>query len=249
MRIELVNNYDELSKSSGNYIFQKMKENKKINMGLATGSTPLGLYQELIRLKDKNGINLNNITTFNLDEYIGVPPESAASYRYYMNNNLFRPLRLPIEQTHIPLGMAEDIEMECKRYEKLIEESGGIDIQILGVGDNGHIGFNEPGTSFLQPTHIVQLTHSTRKANARFFKSIDDVPTKAITMGIQTIMKAKEIVLLASGKAKAEAIFQLIESNQMTTSWPVTILKSHPNVTVFIDEPATLLLSEKMKAV
>jgi glucosamine-6-phosphate deaminase len=177
------------------------------------------------------------VTTFNLDEYIGLSGENPQSYRYFMDSQLFNHLDILKKNTFVPSGTAEDMEAECRNYESKLKNHGGIDLQILGIGNNGHIGFNEPGTPFSSKTHIVDLADSTIKANARFFNTIEEVPTQAITMGIATIMQSREILLLASGEAKADAIGQLL-GNGLNEQFPASVLRNHPNVKVIADEAA-----------
>ncbi len=237
MKIIVVENYDEMSKKAAEILIKKVQEKPNAVLGLATGSTPVGLYKELIEDHQQNGTSYKDIHTVNLDEYIGLPQEDKNSYFTFMYEHLFKYLEIPKEHTHIPSGDTEDYAKECKRYEEIIESLGQVDLQILGIGSNGHIGFNEPGTPFTGDTHIIDLKESTRQANARFFESIDEVPTQAITMGIGTIMKSKEILLLASGKAKAEAIHGMIHG-EMTEELPASILQSHPHVTLIVDKDA-----------
>ncbi|KMY46282.1 glucosamine-6-phosphate deaminase [Bacillus sp. FJAT-27916] len=237
MKIIVVENYDEMSKKAAEILIKKVQEKPNAVLGLATGSTPVGLYKELIEDHQQNGTSYKDIHTVNLDEYIGLPQEDKNSYFTFMYEHLFKYLEIPKEHTHIPSGDTEDHAKECKRYEEIIESLGQVDLQILGIGSNGHIGFNEPGTPFTGDTHIIDLKESTRQANARFFESIDEVPTQAITMGIGTIMKSKEILLLASGKAKAEAIHGMIHG-EMTEELPASILQSHPHVTLIVDKDA-----------
>lgn len=237
MKIIVVENYDEMSKKAAEILIKKVQEKPNAVLGLATGSTPVGLYKELIEDHQQNGTSYKDIHTVNLDEYIGLQQEDKNSYFTFMYEHLFKYLEIPKEHTHIPSGDTEDHAKECKRYEEIIESLGQVDLQILGIGSNGHIGFNEPGTPFTGDTHIIDLKESTRQANARFFESIDEVPTQAITMGIGTIMKSKEILLLASGKAKAEAIHGMIHG-EMTEELPASILQSHPHVTLIVDKDA-----------
>ncbi|MBT2708540.1 glucosamine-6-phosphate deaminase [Pseudomonas sp. ISL-84] len=224
-------------------MIEKIRSNPDMTLGLATGSTPKGVYAELIKDHLENGTSYENITTINLDEYIGLPSSDPNSYRYFMNSELFKHLNLPLENTHLPNGTAEDINQECQRYEQLIKDLADIDLQLLGIGRNGHIGFNEPGTSFKSRTHVVKLAESTRKANARFFESIDEVPAHAITMGIASILDSREIVLLASGSAKAEAIRRLV-NGEPDEQFPASALKLHPNVTIIADEEALRLVQD-----
>lgn len=222
-------------------IIAKIQANPKLNLGLATGSTPTGVYKKLIQDHEENNTSYKQINTFNLDEYIGISKKDHNSYHYFMCENLFDHIDVSLEQTHIPDGTATNLDEECRRYEQFIEEHGGIDLQILGIGQNGHIGFNEPGTSFSSRTHIINLAESTRKANSRFFESLDDVPTQAITMGIASIMESKEIFLLVSCASKAEALARLM-NGEVSEQFPASILKNHPNVTIFADKEALALL-------
>lgn len=237
MNIIKAKNYEDMSKKAADYIIAKVRTTPRINLGLATGGTPLNTYKYLMNDYQKKRTSYRQVTTFNLDEYIGLSPENPNSYHYYMKQNLFDHLNIPSIETHLPNGLAENIEEECNLYEELIDKSGGIDLQILGIGSNGHIGFNEPGTSFQSTTHIITLTPSTRKANARFFRKLEEVPSKAITMGISTIMKSKEILLLASGKSKSSALKTLL-TEEISEAFPASVLKHHPHVTIIADEEA-----------
>jgi glucosamine-6-phosphate deaminase len=242
LKLIQTSSYDELSKHAAAKIISKLNADPRLNLGLATGSTPTGLYKNLIDDHKKNKTSYKQVNTFNLDEYIGISKKDPHSYHYFMCENLFNHIDIPLEQTHIPDGTASDLEEECRRYEQFIKEHGGIDLQILGIGQNGHIGFNEPGTSFDSRTHIIQLADSTRKANSRFFDSLEDVPTQAITMGIASIMESKEIYLLVSGAGKAEALARLM-NGEISEDFPASVLKKHPNVTIFADQEACALLS------
>ncbi|WP_043930258.1 glucosamine-6-phosphate deaminase [Bacillus sp. EB01] len=237
MRIIQANNYEDMSQLAANYIIDKVIAQPKFKLGLATGGTPLGVYQKITADHKKNGTSYQQVTTFNLDEYVGLSGQNPNSYRYYMNDNLFNHIDIQEINTFIPRGDAGDAQKECEAYEKLLAEHQGIDLQLLGIGANGHIGFNEPGTSFNSKTHVVQLAPSTRKANARFFNSSEEVPTKAITMGIATIMKSKEILLLVSGEQKSEALKRLLTGN-VDESFPASVLKHHPHVTIIADKAA-----------
>ncbi|WHY78809.1 glucosamine-6-phosphate deaminase [Neobacillus sp. WH10] len=237
MKIIEVKDYTEMSQKAAEYIIEKVCQNPKINLGLATGGTPVGTYKNLIEDHEKNGTSYQNVTTFNLDEYIGLSGENKNSYRYFMDEKLFNHIDINKNNTNIPRGDCKDIEEECLRYESLLANYGGIDLQILGIGSNGHIGFNEPGTTFTSQTHVIKLAPSTINANARFFKSIEEVPTKAITMGISTIMKSKEILLLVSGENKKEAIGKLL-TGKVSESFPASVLKNHPCVTIIADKAA-----------
>ncbi|UGB31652.1 glucosamine-6-phosphate deaminase [Metabacillus sp. B2-18] len=243
MNIIEVKNYDEMSLKAAEYIINRVKNNLNLNLGLATGGTPKGVYNKLIEDHQQNHTSYKQVKTFNLDEYIGLSKEDSNSYHHYMNENLFQHLNILNENTHIPSGLNDDNEAECRKYESLIIEAGGIDLQILGIGANGHIGFNEPGTSFHSKTHVVDLAQSTRKANARFFHSLDEVPTQAITMGIQTIYQSKEILLLASGKSKQDAMVKLL-SGEITEEFPASILNNHPKALIIADEEALFRVKE-----
>ncbi|HEX8372069.1 MAG TPA: glucosamine-6-phosphate deaminase [Chthoniobacterales bacterium] len=208
-------------------------------LGLATGSTPLALYQELIRLHREQGLDFSAARFFNLDEYLGLGPDHPASYASFMRMHLFDPLGIDPACTHIPSGLVggPDVEEHCAIYEKQIRNAGGIDLQVLGIGSDGHIGFNEPGSSLSSRTRIKTLTRSTREDNARFFSSRDEVPLHVITMGIGTIMEARNISLLAFGNAKADAVAGAVEG-PITASQPASILQMHPSVKMYLDEPA-----------
>lgn len=249
MRVIITVNYDEMSKKAAEIVKKQIKEKPNTVLGLATGSTPLGMYKHLIEMYKRGEIDFSNVITFNLDEYIGLSPDHPQSYHYFMFHNFFNHINIKKENVHIPNGIAEDLEEECRKYEEEIEKAGGIDLQILGIGINGHIGFNEPDESIETKTHVVTLTEKTINANKRFFKSAEEVPRKAITMGLGSIMKAKKIVLLASGKNKAEAIKETIKG-QLTTKVPATVLALHPDVTIIIDkEAASLIPDEDLKEI
>ncbi|WP_026583521.1 glucosamine-6-phosphate deaminase [Bacillus sp. J33] len=241
MNIIRAADYNDMSHKAAQLIIEKIRSKPDMTLGLATGSTPKGVYDELIKDHRENGTSYEKITTINLDEYIGLPTSNPNSYRYFMNSELFNHLDIPLENTHLPNGTADDISRECQRYEQLIKDLVDIDLQLLGIGRNGHIGFNEPGTAFNSRTHVVKLAESTRKANARFFKSINEVPTHAITMGIASILGSQEIILLASGSAKAEAIQQLV-NGEPNEQFPASALKLHSNVTIIADEDALSLV-------
>lgn len=209
-------------------------------LGLATGSTPLGLYARLAALYRAGELSFRRATSFNLDEYVGLPATHSQSYRYFMEHNLFSHVDLPAERTHVPSGL-DVSDAALAGYDAAIEAAGGIDLQLLGLGGNGHIGFNEPGTPFGLGTHVVELTARTRQDNARFFASLDEVPTHAATMGVKTVMHARAILLLAFGSAKAEAVRAAL-TGPVTEDVPASVLQLHPDVTVFCDEEAAKLL-------
>jgi glucosamine-6-phosphate deaminase len=239
VKIIEVKNYQEMSQSAAQYIINKVKNSPKLTLGLATGGTPKGVYEHLIEDHKQNATSYEHVTSYNLDEYIGLSKDDQNSYYRYMFENLFKHINIAPHHTHIPSGMNQDLQAECDVYENKIQQLGGIDLQLLGIGSNGHIGFNEPGTSFQSKTHVVDLAPSTREANARYFNNMDEVPTQAITMGIHTIFKSKEILLLVSGVAKQDAMVKLLNGD-VTESFPASILKQHPNATVIADEEALL---------
>jgi glucosamine-6-phosphate deaminase len=243
MNIIKVDNYEAMSEKAGMLMAEKIKNNPGLTLGLATGSTPLGVYQYLIQDHQNNGTTYQHVKTINLDEYIGLPPEDANSYHVFMKKNLFNHLDINPNNTHIPNGAAVDLKEECNRYEQLVKEVGGIDLQILGIGENGHIGFNEPGTPFNSRTHVVTLAQNTRQANSRFFTSIDEVPTHALTMGIASILDSKEIFLLASGAKKAAAINRLL-TGEISEDFPASALKLHDHVTIIADTEALQFFEE-----
>lgn len=209
-------------------------------LGYATGSTPLDLYAELIRLNRAGKISFKHAETFNLDEYVGLDGTHDQSYRYFMDKNLFESIDIDPAKTHVPSGM-DTSEAAASAYDEAIAAAGGIDIQLLGIGNNGHIGFNEPGTPLGSITHMVELTDSTRQANKRFFSSIDEVPTHAVTMGIKTVMNARSIILMALGKGKAEIIKKTLQG-PVTPEVPASVLQLHPFVEVYLDYDAASLL-------
>lgn len=238
-KIIKVKDYEEMSDKAFDVVKEVVDANPKCVLGLATGSSPVGLYQRMIKDHQENGTSYADVTTFNLDEYCGLPKSHPESYYSFMHRNLFSGLNIPEENVHIPED-GEDKEAKCKEYDASME-SYTVDLQVLGIGSNGHIGFNEPGTAFDTKTHIVTLKESTRQDNARFFDSIDEVPTHAITMGIDTIMHAKKIIIVASGANKADAIYAMIHGPK-TTDVPASVLQDHPDVVVVVDAEAGKLL-------
>lgn len=237
MNVIKVKDYDEMSEKATEFMVDRINSLKNPVLGLATGSTPEGLYQRIIEKHQQDEVSFKNVTTFNLDEYVGLEQNDSNSYYNFMNEKLFSQVDIAADRVHIPNGVAADLEKECMEHERAIEQAGGIDVQVLGIGGNGHIGFNEPGTSFDSKTHIVDLDESTIQANARFFHSIEEVPTQAISMGIETIMNSKEILLLVSGEAKADATAKLLHGD-ISEDFPASILKKHENVTVIVDQAA-----------
>lgn len=237
MRIIAVKDYDEMSAKAAAIIASQIILKPNSILGLATGDTPVGTYKELIRMYNDGQIDFSKVKTFNLDEYYGITDENKQSYYYYMMENLFKHINIDKKHINIPNGMAKNIEEECAGYERKIGEAGGIDLQILGIGVNGHIGFNEPNANFEAQTHLVNLNEKTIKSNSRFFNSIDQVPTKAISMGIRTIMNSQKIVLLANGASKAEAIAKTI-NGKISPEVPASILQLHKDVTIIVDKEA-----------
>lgn len=240
MKVIKVKDYNELSKVACEIFVEEIKKNPSLTLGLATGSTPIGLYQNLIKEYEKGNISFKDVKTFNLDEYCELERSHPQSYYTFMHENLFSKIDINLDNVHLPRTDGTDLEKLAKEYNELLLQNQ-IDLQVLGIGSNGHIGFNEPGTSFDQETFVVELTQKTREDNKRFFNSIDEVPTHAITMGIKNILAAKKIVLLASGKAKAEAIYKTVKE-QPTPDVPASALQLHPDVTIIVDEEAGALL-------
>lgn len=244
MRVKIFKNYQELSISAANIIKGQIEEKRDSVIGFATGSTPLGTYENLIKMH-KDGLDFSDITTFNLDEYYGIWKSNRNSYHYFMYNNLFNYINVKEENINIPDGRAKDPDLFCKYYEKKINEIGGIDLQILGIGKNGHIGFNEPDITIDVPTHLTDLTEDTIEDNSRFFNSGEEVPKKAITMGLGTIMKSKRILLIASGEDKKYILEKMFKEHIVTTNVPATFLFLHPNVDILIDEAAASLINKE----
>lgn len=237
MRIIVCNDYQQMSLKAAEMITSQVTLKPNSNLGLATGATPIGMYENLKKAFQEDRINFEQVTTFNLDEYYPIDPENNQSYHYFMNEKLFSEINIKKERIHILNGQASDPEKECDQYEQLIEDAGGIDLQVLGIGENGHIGFNEPDSNLCSTTHLTELTDSTIKANSRFFDSMEQVPKQALTMGISTIMSAKKIILLASGANKSSVVSCLL-NDDINTSVPATLLKVHPDVTLICDRAA-----------
>lgn len=237
MRIIICDNYDEMSKKAAILVASQVNMNPCSVLGLATGSTPEGMYSILINMYNNKEVDFSEVTTFNLDEYFPISKSNSQSYDFFMKKHLFSHINVPETNINIPNGEACDAEKECEEYEKKIDAFGGIDLQILGIGQNGHIGFNEPDEFLFSNTHKTDLTESTISANSRFFASADEVPKNALTMGMATILKAKKIVLLASGKSKHDAISKLV-SGKITTSCPATMLNMHRDLVVICDKEA-----------
>lgn len=237
MKVIVCNTYDELSLEAAKIMAATIKEKPDGVLGLATGSTPIGMYDNLIEMYKKGELDFKDIKTFNLDEYYPLSADNDQSYHYFMNKQLFSQINVKEENIHILDGLAENPEKECEDFEKLIEENGGIDIQVLGIGQNGHIGFNEPDEKLYANTHLTDLTENTIKANSRFFEKESDVPTKALTMGMGTILKSKKIIILANGKAKHKVVSELVQP-MITTNNPATFLNAHADVTLICDKEA-----------
>lgn len=237
MKLIEAKDYHEMSMLAAEVILDQIKEKNDSVLGLATGGTVLGTYQQLILDHQQNKTAYQHIKTFNLDEYAGLSRQDENSYHAYMKKHFFDEVNIPFSQTFLPNGEALDMKAECENYDQKMEELGGIDLQLLGIGQNGHIGFNEPGSSFESKTHLVALEQSTREANARYFDTIEDVPTHAVTMGIATIMKSKKVLLLASGLQKSSILYDLFHSD-VTSSIPATILRDHPNTIIIADQEA-----------
>lgn len=244
MKVLVFDNYDAASEQAAQLVEAQVLGNDQSVLGLATGSTPVGLYKNLIEGVKARGVSYKNVSTINLDEYIGLPTDHSESYQTFMAENLFNHIDIAVDNTYVPNGMAASPEDECVRYEEIIDRVGPIDLQILGIGTNGHIGFNEPGTDPESLTHVVELVASTRKSNARFFPSIDDVPTHAVTTGIKSILKSKKIVLIASGTSKAEAVKQLL-SKEISQDFPASYLWNHKDVTLIVDKDAYALVQKE----
>ncbi len=240
MEIIRCKDYDECSKVAGDIFINAIKNNPNITLGLATGSTPIGTYKNMINAYNNKEISFKNVKTYNLDEYVGLPSTHPETYYNFMHTNLFNHVDINEENVHIPSASQENMHEDCKNYSNMLN-STTVDIQLLGIGANGHIGFCEPGTSFNQETFIVELTQKTREDNARFFNSIDEVPTHAMTMGIKNILNAKKIVIVATGENKAEAVKKLL-SKEITTDFPASALHLHKDVVVIFDEAAAKLL-------
>ena len=242
MKTIITKDYEELSRIAAEIMISVVRENPNAVLGLATGSTPIGLYEKMAEDHRVKGTSYKNVRAANLDEYAGLAPTNDQSYRYFMRTNLFDHIDIDLANTYIENGLAADEQAECARYNALLA-SMPRDIQLLGIGANGHIAFNEPGTPFEMETHVVDLTENTIQMNARFFKSIDEVPRRAFTMGPKNIMDAKKILILAVGANKADAVRGMVEGD-ITPALPASILRKHPDCTLIADEAAASLLSK-----
>ncbi len=244
MKIISAPDYQSMSRKAANIISAQVILFPNSVLGLATGSTPLGVYNQLIEWYKKGDLDFSKVHSVNLDEYCGLSVEHEQSYRYYMNENFFHHINIPIENTNVPNGLAKDIDAECRRYDKVISSLGGIDLQLLGIGHTGHIGFNEPDEDFDKTTHCVRLKQKTIDANARFFASADEVPKYAVTMGIKAIMQAKKLLLVANGTNKADILYRSLFGS-ITPEVPASILQLHNDVTVVADEEALSVIRVK----
>lgn len=237
MKVYVAENYQDMSRKAANIISACVILKPDCVLGLATGSSPIGVYQQLIEWYKKGDLDFQQVKTVNLDEYAGLAPEHPQSYRYFMETNLFQHINVQPENTHVPNGMADDLAEECQRYNRVIQTLGGIDLQLLGMGHNGHIGFNEPDHAFELETHVVDLTANTIDANSRFFATRDEVPRQALTMGIKSIMQAHQILMVVSGADKADIVKQAF-CGPVVPQVPASILQMHPNVILVGDRAA-----------
>ena len=240
MKVIVVENYQQIGQQGAQIIADVIRNNPNAVLGLATGTSPIGIYQNLVEMCQKGEISFANVKTVNLDEYVGLDGTHPQSYRYFMNDNLFNHVDIDKANTFVPNGVAENLQEECTRYTTLVNNLVQ-DIQLLGIGSNGHIAFNEPGTPFDSTTHVVNLTENTIKDNSRLFEDISQVPTKALTMGIANIMNAKRILIVANGKNKAQAVYDMVKG-QVNKTCPASVLQNHPDVTVIVDKDAASLL-------
>ena len=240
MRIIHAKDYEDMSRKAANIIAAQVISKPDCVLGLATGSTPIGAYKRLVELYEQGDLDFSQVSTYNLDEYRGLSHDDVQSYHYFMADNLFNHVNIDIDNTHVPDGSNPDADAACAEYDRMVEEAGYTDLQLLGIGNNGHIGFNEPDTCFSKGTHCVDLTESTIQANSRLFDSIDDVPRQAYTMGDQTIMNARMVLLVANGEAKAQAVHDMC-FGPISPSCPASILQLHPTCVVVADEAALSL--------
>lgn len=237
MRVYRTEDYKSMSRQAANIVSAQVILKPNCVLGLATGSTPVGMYEQLVEWYQKGDVDFSQVHSVNLDEYVGLAPTHDQSYRYFMQHNLFDHINILPENTNVPNGLAADLDAECARYNKVIADLGGVDLQVLGMGHNGHIAFNEPGNDFGLETHVVDLTDSTIDANARFFANRDDVPRKALTMGIRSIMQARHILVVVNGEAKAD-IVKAAFTGPVTPDVPASVLQLHPNVSLVGDAAA-----------
>ena len=248
MRVLITDSYDQMGLEAAKIVAGQIYLKPNSVLGLATGSTPLSMYERLVAVHRTVGLDFSEVTTFNLDEYIGMGPDNPQSYHYFMQEHFFKHINIKPENVHIPNGMAQDVIAEGERYEQLIAAKGGIDLQVLGIGQNAHIGFNEPDVKFAATTHKVELDEETILANSRFFNNVDEVPRYAISMGIKTIMMAEHVILLANGRNKAKAVYKAL-CGDVTPEAPASILQLHRDVAVILDKEAAELLPADLTAV
>lgn len=237
IKIYRAHNYQDMSRKAANILSAQIIIKPDCVLGLATGSSPVGIYDQLVEWYKKDDLDFSRVKTVNLDEYVGLDEDNPQSYHYFMKKNLFSRVNIDMNNVHVPEGTNPDIEGECLSYERAIESIGGIDMQLLGLGPNGHIGFNEPGECFTRKTHIVDLAESTIEANKRFFEDASQVPRQAITMGIGTIMKAKKILMVVDGEKKAKVLKEAL-TGEVTPKVPASILQLHPDFTLVADDEA-----------
>ena len=242
MEVRISQTYEELSKHAAEFVADLLNAKPNAVLGLATGSSPVGLYRELVRMHKDEGLDFSQVTTFNLDEYVGLPAQHEQSYHYFMHENLFKHINVPKEHIHIPSGTTKNYRAFCQWYEDRIKECGGIDMQLLGIGSDGHIAFNEPTSSLASRTRLKTLAKQTIEDNARFFDSLEEVPIYAITMGVGTILEAEHLVLVANGENKADAVVKMVEG-PVTSMITASALQLHPHAKVFIDEAAASKLT------
>ena len=240
MKVIITENYEEMSKKAADIIIALVKNNPNAILGLATGSSPIGMYQNMAKAYEAGEVSFKNVSSVNLDEYVGLTADHDQSYAYFMHTNLFDHIDIDLKNTNLPCGSAKDTQAECDRYNALLDTMQQ-DVQVLGLGSNGHIGFNEPNTPFGSVTHLVDLTENTIKDNSRLFNSIDEVPRQALSMGVKNIMQAKSILMVVSGKNKAEAVRGMVKG-EVTPALPASVLQLHPFVTIVCDKDAASLL-------
>lgn len=241
MNILTFDTEEQLNEAGAGILSGIVQINPSAVLGLATGGTPVGIYEKLVQTYQRGLVSFKNVTTFNLDEYVGISPDHHQSYNHYMREHLFNHVDINLDHAHIPCGTAIDVEAECMQYDRMIEDAGQIDIQLLGIGHNGHIGFNEPSESLLSGTHVIELAEETKAANARYFSSEEEVPGKAITMGVGMILKSKRILLVVKGEDKARIVERALKG-PISTSCPASLLQTHPQLTVLVDRAAGRLL-------
>ena len=238
MEVIISADYEAMSKAAAAAMAKVVRGNPAAVLGLATGSTPLGMYKELIRLHEEEGLDFSRVTTFNLDEYVGLSGDHEQSYRYFMNENLFKDINVNLDKTNVPPGISDDFKASCQAYEEQIQAAGGVDVQVLGIGSDGHIAFNEPTSSLASRTRLKTLTRQTIDDNARFFDKPEDVPVYCVTMGVGTILEAKKLILLASGEGKVDAVADAIEG-PVSSMCTASALQLHPDSAIYVDVPAT----------